>query len=247
VSCPVTVRMLFVSVARLDSELLHDTPSMRVLRVLPLLGVGEGEETDANVTLNAPSVIDFVPVAPDPATATSENENVPEALVDVSEFTVIVPLPVPTAACQPAAGLPIKICAFAALSGPSAYVPVPAAVGVSAKPRVVLREGSVPPIDRMPFVKAAVIDVAVALAPSTLNVSVLPALGVFGAGLVGVAGDVGLLWPPPHATANAAERTAKRPFVKPAIGILPALTWVARQPPLGARWRLTHTLRKARL
>src|SRR5262245_40739212 len=120
VSCPVTVRMLFVSVARLDSELLHDTPSMRVLRVLPLLGVGEGEGTDVNVTLNTPSVIDFVPVAPDPATAASENENVPEALVDVSEFTVIVPLPIPTAACQPAAGLPIEICAFAALSGPSA-------------------------------------------------------------------------------------------------------------------------------
>src|SRR5262249_21523999 len=155
---------------------------------------GDGEGTDVNVTLNTPSVIDFVPVAPDPATAASENENVPEALVDVSEFTVIVPLPIPTAACQPAAGLPIEICAFAALSGPSAYVPLPPAVGVSAKRGVVLGEGSVPPIDRMPFVKAAVIDVAVALAPSTLNVSVLAELG---AGLVGAAGAVGLPWPPP--------------------------------------------------
>src|SRR5262245_46430731 len=97
----------------------------------------------------------------------------------------------------------------------------------------------------MPFVKPAVTDVAVALAPSTLNVSMLAELG---AGLVGVAGEVGLLWPPPpHAIVNTAERNAKRPFVKPAIGILPALTRVARRPPLGARWRLTHTLRKARL
>src|SRR5215470_17684051 len=110
--------MLFVSVARRESELLQDTPSMSVVNVLPPFGVGVGEGTAVNVTLKAPSVIDLVPVAPDPATATSENENVPEALVDVSEFTVIVPLPVPTAACQPAAGLPISTCAFAALSGP---------------------------------------------------------------------------------------------------------------------------------
>jgi hypothetical protein len=71
-----------------------------------------------NVTLNAPSVIVFVPVAPGPA-ATRVNENVPEAAVDVKELTVMVPLPMPTAACHPAAGLPINTCAFAALVGPS--------------------------------------------------------------------------------------------------------------------------------
>jgi hypothetical protein len=61
------------------------------------------------VTLNAPSVIDFVPVAPDPATATSENENVPAAAVGVNDVIVMVPLPIPTAACQPVAGLPTSI------------------------------------------------------------------------------------------------------------------------------------------
>src|ERR1700676_3641384 len=66
VSCPVIVRMLFVKVARRESELLHDTPSITALSVLPPLGVGEAAGGVVNVTLNAPSVIVFVPVAPDP-------------------------------------------------------------------------------------------------------------------------------------------------------------------------------------
>ena len=145
VSCPVIVRMLLVKVARLESELLHATPSITVLSVLPPLGVGLAGGTVENVTLNTPSVIVFVPVAPDPGTETRENENVPEAPVDVSELTVMVPLPMPTPACQPAAGLPIYIWTFAALVGPSVYTPVPVAVGASAKPIVVLFALSVPP------------------------------------------------------------------------------------------------------
>src|ERR1700730_739098 len=104
VSCPVIARMLFVKVARLESELLHATPSITALSVLPPFGVGETGGSVVNVTLNAPSVIVFVPAAPDPGTATRENENVPEAPVEVSELIVMAPLPMPTAACQPAAG-----------------------------------------------------------------------------------------------------------------------------------------------
>jgi hypothetical protein len=92
---------------------------MRTLIELPLPGVPGGGPVDVKVTLKVPSVIVFVPVAPEPATATSENENVPDAVVVVSVLIVIVPPPIPTAACHPAAGLPIRISAFALLSGPS--------------------------------------------------------------------------------------------------------------------------------
>src|SRR5262249_51284161 len=119
VSCPVMPRMLLVSVARRDSELVHWTPSMRTLIVLPLAGVPGGGGEVVSVTLNVPSVIDFEPVAPEPATATSVNENVPDTVVDVSVLMVIAPLPMPTPACQPAAGFPIRMSAFAALSGPN--------------------------------------------------------------------------------------------------------------------------------
>src|SRR5262245_59763638 len=90
VSCPVIVRILFVIVARRDRELVQDVPLIETENVLPPFGVGEGAGTLVKVTLKAPSVIDLVPLAPEPATATSVNENVPEAPVEVSEFSVIV-------------------------------------------------------------------------------------------------------------------------------------------------------------
>ena len=217
------LRMLFVIVARRDSELLHGVPSIATVNVLPPDGVGAGGGAAVNVTLKVPSVTDLVPVAPEPGKALRVNENVPDAPVVVSVLTVIVPLPMPTPACQPAAGLPTRICAFAGLSTPSVYVPVPAGVGVSAKLSVVLRELSVPPTDRMPFDNPAVTDDAVWSVPSTRNVSELPDDGG-GAGFVGAGvgvglvvadgagdglGEVGLL-PPPQAPATIAKDSTNR-------------------------------------
>lgn len=101
-------------------------------------------------------------------------------------------------------------------------MPTPAAVGVSAKPIVVLLEVSVAPIERMPFASDAVADVAAVEVPSTRNVTGL-ACDVGGVGVVGVGvagpgvavgvGETGVetvpLPPPPHATAiNAVKQTA---------------------------------------
>jgi hypothetical protein len=47
---------------------------------------------------------------------------------------------------------------------------VPAWVGASAKPNVVLRDESVPPTDRIPFANPAVTEPAAVLVPSTLKV-----------------------------------------------------------------------------
>ena len=95
-----------MSVARRETDPLHATPSTSALIVLEL-GVVGGVGVDVNVTVNAPSVTDFVPVAPVPATGARLNENVPVAPVELSAVSEIVPLPIPTPACQPAAGLPI--------------------------------------------------------------------------------------------------------------------------------------------
>src|SRR5690348_17224937 len=101
VSCPVIPRMLLVMVARRESELVHCTPSIRTLKVLPPFGVAVGGGAVVSVTLNVPSVIVLVPVAPDPATGASEKEKVPTAFVDVSVVIVMLPLPVPTPPDQP--------------------------------------------------------------------------------------------------------------------------------------------------
>src|SRR4030095_8842335 len=55
VSCPVMVRMLLSSVARRDNELVHCTPSMSTLIVLPLLGVPGGGDVPLSVPLEVPS------------------------------------------------------------------------------------------------------------------------------------------------------------------------------------------------
>jgi hypothetical protein len=186
-----------VNVARRETEPLQATPSTSALIELPVLGVGVAADGVVNVTLKTPAVIAFVPVAPEPATADRLNAKVPVAPVDVRLVSVIDPLPIPTAACQLAAGLPTRRSALAVLNGPSAYVPVPAAVGVSAKLSVVLLETLVPPMARMPFVRVAVIEVAVTVVPSTLKLidepeDVDPVVVV-------EPGAVVLLLPPPQA------------------------------------------------
>jgi hypothetical protein len=131
---------------------------------------------------------------------------VPDAVVVVSVLIVIVPLPIPTAACHPAAGLPIRISAFALLSGPSVYVPVPAAVGVTAKLRVVARDASVPDTDRMPLAKLPATELAVVAVPSTRNV-IDDADGLLDP--LELPGAVGLLpLPPPHPIVAAARPSA---------------------------------------
>jgi len=101
-------------------------------------------------------------------------------------------------------------------------VPTPAAVGVTAKPKVVLLAVSVPAIERMPFANDPTAEPAAIAVPSTRNVSGLAGVagaGVAGAGVVGAVVDVAggvvgvgetgvetLPPPPPHATAPAATR-----------------------------------------
>lgn len=104
-------------------------------------------------------------------------------------------------------------------------MPTPAAVGVRAKPIVVLRDVSVPPIERMPFANEPVADVAEVTAPSTRNVTGLVGAGGTGVvvgvvgGVDGVAtgvGDTGVETapppPPPHAIAIAAKHQTTRPL-----------------------------------
>ena len=67
-------------------------------------------------------------------------------------------------------------------------MPTPVAVGVSAKPRVVLRAVSVPAMERMPLANDPVAEAAVVAVPSTRNVTG-PA-GLAGAGVVGAVVDV---------------------------------------------------------
>src|SRR5262245_3089517 len=115
-SWPLMTRLLFVLiVARRDNELVHSTPSIRKLMMLPSgggvgagVGVGVSVGVEVSGTLNVPSVIVLVPVAPEPGTAPSVNENLPDTLVSVRVSMVMVPVPTPTDPRHSAAGLPTR-------------------------------------------------------------------------------------------------------------------------------------------
>src|SRR3954453_3033312 len=70
------------------------------------------------VTLKTPSVTSRVPVAPEPATGSMLNVNVPPARNGVNMVSVTLPLPTDDPACHARAGSPTCNVAFVVVSGP---------------------------------------------------------------------------------------------------------------------------------